>query len=324
MFHFSRLILGSEPFAHVGFIIFLVCNTDSLEVDPTKHWIHSNSITLPLLWAMSLQYHPDSSSNMFWNENAVSKWVLNELRASLWLEDPPYGTAEDKGGMGLGCGDGSPITLLFWKLYFGNNLGIKFRVFPLINPRVSGLIPSVVSMCLEGSFQSNLTNLSSTFSVALMFKSEQTNSCWGFFTLCGGAYLVCRAHLICHHSPLVPTKRSLWCECWRCSAGWIANTLWRIFCLYCCKHRNRCPGPSWLWCSSACSKLHSWQHLSITHQVDERPAGDCSVGPRPTSEGTEPGQRDLKKEAHPTVLLTLRSLFHVALSCEERGSALVI
>lgn len=178
MFHFFRLILGSEPFAHVEFIIFLACNTDSPKVDPTKHWIHSNSITLPLLWAMSLQYCPGSGSNMFCNENAGSKRVLNELWASLWLEDPPCGTAEDKGGMGLGCSGGSPVTVLFWELCFAKNLGNKFWGFPMINLRVSGFIPSVVSTKTEGSFQRNLTNLSSKFPEALMFKSEQTNSCW--------------------------------------------------------------------------------------------------------------------------------------------------
>lgn len=282
MFHFSRLILGPEPFAHVDFIIFLACNTDALRVDPTKHWIHSNSITLPLLGAMSLQYPPGSASNMFWNENAGSKWVLNELRASVWLEDPPCGTAEDKSGIGLGRSGGSPITLLFWELCFAKSLGIKFWVFPFIDPRINGFIPSVVSMNLEGSFQSNLTNLSSKFPDALMFKSEQTNSCWGralpewlAFAHLEESLTWCRTHFICHCSPLVPTKRVLWCECWRCSAGWIAKTLWQIFCLYCWKHRNRCPGLSWLCCSSACSKLHRWQHLSITHHVSEIPAGDC-------------------------------------------------
>lgn len=50
----------------------------------------------------------------------------------------------------------------------------------------------------------------------------------------------------------------------------------------------------------------------------------CSVGPRPASADTEPAQSNLKKEAHPTILLGLRSFFHVALSCEGRGSAPVI
>lgn len=50
----------------------------------------------------------------------------------------------------------------------------------------------------------------------------------------------------------------------------------------------------------------------------------CSVGPRPTSADTEPVQSDLEKEAHPTILLSLRSLSHAALSCEGRGSASVI
>lgn len=50
----------------------------------------------------------------------------------------------------------------------------------------------------------------------------------------------------------------------------------------------------------------------------------CSVGPTPTSADSEPVQSDLKKEAHPTILLSLRSLSHFALSCEGRGSASVI
>lgn len=50
----------------------------------------------------------------------------------------------------------------------------------------------------------------------------------------------------------------------------------------------------------------------------------CSVGPRPTSADTEPVQSDLEKEAHPTILLSLRSLPYAALSWEGRGSASVI
>jgi len=44
--------------------------------------------------------------------------MLFELRESLWLEVPPCGTAEDNGGIGLGCSSGSPVTLLFRELYF--------------------------------------------------------------------------------------------------------------------------------------------------------------------------------------------------------------
>lgn len=40
--------------------------------------------------------------------------------------------------------------------------------------------------------------------------------------------------------------------------------------------------------------------------------------------GLHPVESDLKKEARPTILLSLKLLFHVALSCEGRGSDSVI
>lgn len=147
----------------------------------------------------------------------------------------------------------------------------------------------------------------------------------GFCSPWGGPYLACRAHLICHCSPLIPTKgccdgnadnaqqAELPIPGGESSVRAAASTEADVLDL---------PG------SGAPVLAANFTGDSIlaspSKWVSSLLVTVCSVGPRPTSADTEPVQSNLEKEAHPTVLLSWRSLFHVAMSCEGRGSASVI
>lgn len=73
----------------------------------------------------------------------------------------------------------------------------------------------------EGGFQSSLINLSSKFPLkppclkvnkTILVEEESLPEWLVFAHLVEGLTWRCRAHFVCHYSPLVPTKRLLWSE----------------------------------------------------------------------------------------------------------------
>lgn len=88
MFHFSGPVLDTEPSVLVDSIILIACNTDALRIDPTRHWVCSNSIPLPPLGVMSLQ-------NLNWlppqtcSEMSAGSRCFFDFWESLWLKVGP-------------------------------------------------------------------------------------------------------------------------------------------------------------------------------------------------------------------------------------------